>query len=353
MWRSCKCISKCLNSVHLLVALLQTCLFFVYFADVKLSLSPLLQSVTSLCISLTLLLSICASFVKFCSSKSILTHPQTYIHTLTVPSKPCIWSVIILAFLLELLMKNWGLFLLMGCTGVLRVSGLSGAHNTSYTSLASSVMSVLSSLLHKKDRKEEKFITTNPVRISYKNNTELRLTFPSESPGSPSCLTRSLWSWCFETIRPGTSGSEEIAHYSHIIFIIFSTHKLISYVLCYCGSHWRDCETCCTRQIHTCRVANTTWGSLWSRNNTRPGKQPSSFAIASRFWGSDARSLSWVTTDIASIMLAGYLLDQGTEQISYKRNISQIYTHILMLKINTENVNKSVGPVSKDDYYWI
>lgn len=56
-------------------------------------------------------------------------------------------SVTVLAFLLELLMKNWGLFLLIGCAGVLGVSILTGALKISYNSLARSVMSVLSSLL--------------------------------------------------------------------------------------------------------------------------------------------------------------------------------------------------------------
>lgn len=51
----------------------------------------------------------------------------------------------------------------------------------------------------------------------------------------------------------------------------------------------------------TWSVANSTSWLWWSRKRTSPGRQPSSWTITARFWGSEARSRSWVTTDSASI----------------------------------------------------
>lgn len=51
----------------------------------------------------------------------------------------------------------------------------------------------------------------------------------------------------------------------------------------------------------TWSVAKSTSWLWWSRKRTNPGRQPSSWTITARFWGSEARSRSWVTTDSASI----------------------------------------------------
>lgn len=65
----------------------------------------------------------------------------------TAPSKPCMCRVTDLAFLLELLMKNCGLFLLFCCSGVWQACLCVWPLNTPYTSFARSVISVVMPVL--------------------------------------------------------------------------------------------------------------------------------------------------------------------------------------------------------------
>lgn len=143
------------------------------------------------------------------------------------------------------------------------------------------------------------------------------LTSQSDSPGSPSCPVRSSWSGRWGTTRPSSATSEDrrasVSQSNNLFVWGFKMHKVemnlgipilhnnkntngTRDVLCFVF-FWKSFQP----PPLTWSVANSTSWLWWSRKRTSPGRQPSSWTMTARFWGSEARSRSWVTTDSASI----------------------------------------------------
>ena len=94
-----------------------------------------------------------------------------------------------------------------------------------------------------------------------------------------------------------------------------------SFCCCCFGVQWSSRSVCCqslpTHYGLTCRAANNTSSSWTSRNRTRPGRQPWSWTMASRFCGSEAKSRSWPTTDSASFIVVSWKTHESSKYYIY------------------------------------